>query len=219
VTKSLPEDCGNVAETTALRRGPYAKTATRRAAIVRAALDSFAEHGYDRASLRDIARRAGITHAGLLHHFRDKTELLAAALTQRDADDAERSAAAGAAGLSPADRLVRILERNLQSPELMRTWAVLSAAASSPDHPAHAYFTERYEQVRSDIVAGLGPGYGERAEAALGAEAAAMLILAVLDGLQVQWLLNPQLDVVAALRRFAKLLSVEPVPAEHPASR
>jgi hypothetical protein len=33
-----------------------------------------------------------------------------------------------------------------------------------------------------------------------------MLILAVLDGLQVQWLLNPQLDVVAVLGRFARLV-------------
>lgn len=61
-------------------RGPYAKTPARRAAIVRAARDSFAEKGYAKASLRDIAERAGITHAGLLHHFRNKEELLAEVL-------------------------------------------------------------------------------------------------------------------------------------------
>ncbi|MEH0580221.1 TetR/AcrR family transcriptional regulator [Streptomyces sp. B21-108] len=48
-------------------RGPYVKTPARRAEIVRAARDSFAERGYANASLRDIAERAGITHAGLLH--------------------------------------------------------------------------------------------------------------------------------------------------------
>jgi AcrR family transcriptional regulator len=202
--KSLPVDC--VPGVGEQRRGPYAKTAARRAAIVPAALESFAEHGYERASLRDIARRAGLTHAGLLHHFRDKDELLAAALTQRDAQDTERAAAAAAAaGLPAADQLAEILEHNLRSPELVRTWAVLSAAASSPDHPARGYFTERYERVRHTIEVELanardaGQGRPE-------VDSEAMLILAVLDGLQVQWLLNPGLDVVAAARRFAGLL-------------
>jgi AcrR family transcriptional regulator len=206
VTESLQVDCESVSEGAGPRRGPYAKTAARRTAIVRAALDSFAEHGYERSSLRDIARRAGMTHAGLLHHFRDKNELLAAALTQRDAQDAERSTAAAAAGLSPADRLTQVLVHNLQSPELVRTWAVLSAAASSPDHPAHAYFTERYEQVRAAAAADLRQAHGGTVGAGLDAQSAATLILAILDGLQLQWLLNPQLDVVAVLDRFANLL-------------
>ena len=50
---------------------------------------SFAEHGYERASLRDIAARANVTHAALLRHFARKDELLLAALAQRDADDEE----------------------------------------------------------------------------------------------------------------------------------
>jgi AcrR family transcriptional regulator len=209
VTESLQADCEDVSTGAGPRRGPYAKTAARRAAIVRAALDSFAEHGYERASLRDIARRAGMTHAGLLHHFRDKNELLAAALTERDAQDVERSAAAAEAGLSPAERLTEVLVHNLRSPELVRTWAVLSAAASSPDHPAHGYFTERYERVRATAAAEMSRAHGEPMGAGLDAGTAATLILAVLDGLQVQWLLNPRLDVVAALGQFAAIVFPE----------
>src|SRR3954452_23727003 len=74
-------------------RGPYAKTAARRADIVRAARDSFAEHGYVQSSLRGIAERAGITHTGLLHHFSTKDELLAAVLAQRDSEEWEHGAA------------------------------------------------------------------------------------------------------------------------------
>ena len=59
------------------RAGPYASTPARRAEIVRAALASFAEHGYERASLRDIAARANVTHAALLRHFASKDDLLA----------------------------------------------------------------------------------------------------------------------------------------------
>src|SRR5437763_710229 len=42
-------------------RGPYAKTSSRRAAIVRAAAEAFAESGYAAASFRDIAARAGLS--------------------------------------------------------------------------------------------------------------------------------------------------------------
>ncbi|HKS98184.1 MAG TPA: TetR/AcrR family transcriptional regulator [Rugosimonospora sp.] len=192
-----------------MRRGPYAKTAARRAAIARAALDSFAEHGYERASLRDIARRAGLTHAGLLHHFRDKDELLAAALTERDAQDVRRSTEAAAAGLSGAERLTQALRHNLESPELVRTWAVLSAAASSPEHPAHAYFTCRYAQVREAAAAELRDATAGQPGTAVDAQTAATLILAVLDGLQLQWLLDPHLDIVAVAARFAALLLPE----------
>ncbi|MBD2891807.1 hypothetical protein amrb99_07140 [Actinomadura sp. RB99] len=55
-------------------RGPYAKTAARRADIVRAARDGFAEYGFARSSLRDIAERADITHTGLLQHFRHRPD-------------------------------------------------------------------------------------------------------------------------------------------------
>ena len=82
-------------------RGPYAKTPARRATIVAAAREAFIEHGYDDASLREIAKRAGITHQGLLRHFSGKPELLLEVLRQRDITARARAdelAAAGASG-------------------------------------------------------------------------------------------------------------------------
>src|SRR5207302_765868 len=87
VTTTAEQETGK--EAGPRRRGPYATTPARRAEIVRAASASFAEHGYERASLRDIAARANVTHAALLRHFATKDELLLAALAQRDADDSE----------------------------------------------------------------------------------------------------------------------------------
>ncbi|MGP4049872.1 TetR family transcriptional regulator [Streptomyces sp. 2A115] len=81
-------------------RGPCAKTAARRAQIVRAARDSFTERGYAGASLRDIAERTGITQAGLLHHFRSKDDLLCAVLAQREAEEWEQGVAMAAEGKS-----------------------------------------------------------------------------------------------------------------------
>jgi AcrR family transcriptional regulator len=51
-----------------------------RAHIIAAARGAFAEHGYDRATIRDIARRASVDPALVIHYFGNKEALFAAAL-------------------------------------------------------------------------------------------------------------------------------------------
>ena len=47
----------------------------RRATILDAALDVFTDYGFRRASLEDIAHRAGISRTGLYHHFSSKEQI------------------------------------------------------------------------------------------------------------------------------------------------
>ena len=67
---------------------PQARTATRlppeerRDEILEAAREVFAERGYQKASMREIARRAGITQAALYYHFENKEDLLIIILEQ-----------------------------------------------------------------------------------------------------------------------------------------
>ncbi|MEU4618088.1 TetR/AcrR family transcriptional regulator [Streptomyces umbrinus] len=49
-----------------------------RRAIVTAALDVISSEGPSALSLRDLARRAGVSHAAPAHHFKDRTGLLTA---------------------------------------------------------------------------------------------------------------------------------------------
>ncbi|MEU9348691.1 helix-turn-helix domain-containing protein [Streptomyces sp. NPDC048278] len=188
-------------------RGPYAKTPARRAEIVRAARDSFAERGYANASLRDIAERAGITHAGLLHHFRNKDELLAAVLADRDSEDWQQ----GVDEVDSTERLgpylAELVRHHQKAPELMRLWIELAAAASRPDHPAHAYFVDRYERSRAQFSDGF-PDKGARFALRQGVspESAAVLFQAVLNGLQLQWLIDQELDIVGPVTDFVRLL-------------
>ena len=189
-------------------RGPYAKSAARRQQIISAACASFVEHGVAASSLRGIAARAGITHAGLLHHFSSKDELLVAVLEQRDLDERERSAAASPGGvLGRAPFLTRLLLEHQAAPELMRLWAELTASAARPGDPAHDYFVARYARARAAMAHHL------RRRAAAGAlregldpEHAAALLAAVLDGLQTQWLLDHDRDIVEPLDQFLALL-------------
>jgi AcrR family transcriptional regulator len=56
---------------------PYHHGDLRRA-LIRAALDAIVEGGPANLSLRDLARRAGVSHAAPAHHFGDKAGLLSA---------------------------------------------------------------------------------------------------------------------------------------------
>ncbi|MEV6591620.1 TetR/AcrR family transcriptional regulator [Streptomyces acidicola] len=62
---------------TSTAKAPYHHGDLRRA-ILRAALDVIAADGPSALSLRDLARRAGVSHAAPAHHFKDRTGLLTA---------------------------------------------------------------------------------------------------------------------------------------------
>lgn len=67
----------STAKTSGDSRRPYHHGDLRRA-ILTAALDVIAAEGPSALSLRDLARRAGVSHAAPAHHFKDRTGLLTA---------------------------------------------------------------------------------------------------------------------------------------------
>jgi AcrR family transcriptional regulator len=52
------------------------KSAILRQQIIDAATDLFYENGFEKGSLRDIARKVGVTQAAIYYHFRNKEEIL-----------------------------------------------------------------------------------------------------------------------------------------------
>jgi len=76
-------------------------------AILQAALDLCRTRSFDKVSVRDICRRAGITTGAFYHHFRSKEDLLARGFTPLDRQ-MER-ALAGHETDPAQDRLRRIL--------------------------------------------------------------------------------------------------------------
>jgi AcrR family transcriptional regulator len=80
--------------------------------LVAAAADVFAEQGYDRARVQDIARRAGLSTGAVYSNFRDKSELLAAAIDLGTADLIASLQSVRAGGAS-AIELLEVMGRNL----------------------------------------------------------------------------------------------------------
>lgn len=176
--------------TVELQRG-YAKGRAKRREIIDQATAMFGEVGYRGASLREIAARCGISHPGLLHHFPTKESLLLAVLEQRDDADIEWLEADSADGVTTLRHLVELTALNTTRRGIVELYAVLSAEATSADHPAHAYFQDRYRRALHTA----GTAYQRAAEGGALREgidpaAAGRQLIALMDGMQVQWLLD-----------------------------
>lgn len=185
-------------------RGAYAKSQRTRESLLDSAFEVFSESGYRAGSMRDIAARVGMSEAGLLHHFPNKSALLAAVLDKRDGDNNGTIPLGDVAGVRTLTALIDVAAASADQPGVVELFCMLSAEATTPDHPAHAYFIDRYESIRRDLTAAfasierdglLMPGVSPRQ--------AAVATIAMWDGLQVQWLLNRDVvDVSAGLRTF-----------------
>ena len=196
-------DAGPDAGPDAPARG-YAKGRARRDAIIRTASAHFAERGFLSATILDLAAACGISRAGLLHHFPDKEALLEAVLEARDDEDRARFApyTRGAGAIGVLRGMVDLADHNRLVPGLIELFVRLSAEASAPDHPAHAYFVQRYDRIRSGTARALrGAVRAGQLRADLDAEDAALRLTALMDGLQAQWLFDRTIDMAAEVRR------------------
>lgn len=188
-------------------RGPYASTPARRAEIVRAALASFAEHGYERASLRDIAARANLTHAALLRHFASKDDLLLAALAQRDDDDEEMARRIMQSKVSAERVLSSVLADEFSHPEHQRNWLAITVAATNPEHPAHDFFIARRERMRVHFSSGQLTTAHDSEE--LTADDKVTMLMAMMDGLRIQALFDPSRETLPLLETFMRLITTD----------
>jgi AcrR family transcriptional regulator len=193
------------------------RNATRREAarerVLLSALRAIAANGYQGSSLAAIAADAGLTTAGLLHHFPSKEELLVAVLAERDRVDGARFQLAGFRGLAALDRLVELVQHNTMVPGLVQAYTVLMGESVGEGHPARDWFRDRYPKRRANISAAIRAGIdaGE-VRPDVDCDAVAAQIIAMMDGLQVQWVLNPDhvdmaavfADYIAGVRRMVQ---------------
>ncbi|MET9597389.1 TetR/AcrR family transcriptional regulator [Streptomyces sp. NPDC006459] len=186
-------------------RGTYAVGDARRQKILDTAVEHFAQWGYNASSLARIAADCGITQGGLLHHFRGKEDLLLSVLAQSEQHDVQRLFSEPAASVAAHfATLVDLAADNERRPGIVRMFNTLVGESGNPEHPAHAYFTRRYARVLGHTVELLEAGVA-RGELRPGTdcEAAGRETLAVMDGLQLQWVLAPgSVNMPARLRTF-----------------
>jgi AcrR family transcriptional regulator len=191
------------------RRGEYAKSAQRRREIIAAAVEVFSESGFRDGGLRTVAERAGLTHAGMRHHFPTKAELLEAVLQWREQDAVERARGQGShlAGVGIVRAWIDSVAENTDRPMLVELEVTLSAEAISPDHPAHAYFNDLYRRAQT-LLEGAFADAAVRGELKPGTspEAAARMLLATTLGLQTLWLRDRSIDIRDEMEAAAQMI-------------
>ncbi|KOG26988.1 TetR/AcrR family transcriptional regulator [Streptomyces wedmorensis] len=208
----MPENTGRAPRRSA-GRGSYAVGDARRQKILDTAVDHFGQWGFHASSLARIAHDCGITQGGLLHHFRSKEDLLLSVLAQSEQHDVERLFSDEPASYAAyLDTLVALIEENTRRPGIVRMFNVLVGESGNVGHPAHQYFKERYARVLRHTVDLLDAAV-RRGELRpdLDSLAVAQEHLAVMDGLQIQWALDPSsMDMPSRVdaylrRRYAEI--------------
>jgi AcrR family transcriptional regulator len=194
------------------RRTQAERTRVSREKIIQSAIESFAQNGFHGAKMADIAKAANLTGPGLLHHFPSKTHLLMEVLKERDRVDNERMRATlQKNGKHFLDAGIELVEHNQTVPGLVQLFNLLVAESISPDHPAHEFFIERYQRGREHWVQVITQAQqaGE-VRSDISPAIVAALIFAMMDGLQVQWLLEPEnIDMSALFKVMMNMLRPE----------
>ncbi|MFC7788193.1 TetR/AcrR family transcriptional regulator [Microbacterium sp. MAHUQ-60] len=177
----------------------------KRIEILKAAVEIFGSKGSTNGTLADVAEQVGLTHAGVLHHFGSKQKLLLEVLAYRDQADVEDLAEKHIpGGLELFLHLIRTAYANAHRPGIVQAYTVLSSESVTDGHPGREYFEDRYTTLRREVTEAFEElcareGVADRQAVATASAA----VLAVMDGLQLQWLLHPELIDLGEASEFA----------------
>ncbi|MGZ0712741.1 TetR/AcrR family transcriptional regulator (plasmid) [Coraliomargarita sp. W4R53] len=181
----------------------YAKGVARRQEILDRAIEVFADKGAGGTSLRAIAETIGVSHAALLHYFGSREELLVEVLREGERRRRDPNAAGEVVG-----QMVRAAERNVGIPGFVSLYTSMLAGSLEPDKEvSREYFSSRFARVRGDLVALIRTGQKEgTVRRGVEPEAMASLVIAASDGLQTQWLLDPDVNIASSLQLLERIL-------------
>lgn len=180
--------------------------AVRRAQILKETIRLIGERGYYGFPIQEVAKRCGITNAGLLHYFSSKDQLLTAVLQEYERHEVDilaplielatrRIGRTEKSRIAAAELLRRLAVDGTSQPEMMRLYSVLQAESLDPNHPAHQSFRARETKIIALLSEVVRPYCKDAASTA-------RHVYAVMDGLGQQWIRSSQsFDLVTELER------------------
>jgi AcrR family transcriptional regulator len=183
----------------------------RKERIVQEANRLFGQSGFRGTKLADIAEAAGLTEPGLLHHYPSKEHLLISILEERDRVNRQRfgEMLKKADGKNSTEVLQALVEYSQNTPEVVRLFTMLVSESIDPAHPGHEFFVRRYRFCRQEHLEILKSAQQRgQIRADIRVEDLSVLVMALMDGLQIQWLLDPeQVDMASAFKLFIQILT------------
>ena len=199
--------------TTPAKRGPYAKSAQKRAAIAKAAYDVVMEVGHPQLTTAAVAAKAGMLERTMLYHFPTRDHLLVAAIDyfegHLETGDGERGRERPLATPDQFRDLIDTLaQRSPSEDKRLQLQVALASAAQDPAHPAHAFFQRHYERVMAEMVElmkarqAAGLAHPDRDPVRM-----ARQFIAVWDGLQQNWLIRRDFDLTEEITEAFREIS------------
>ena len=181
-----------------------AKGEDRKQRILDVAQRLLTRNGWRNTTLAQIAGAAGVTPAGLLHHFESKEQLLHAVLDARDADDDSHANRTG-------DLLVeiaRVADRFTRAPDMVGTFTVLLIENIDPDAPLHDRMLSRQREAIEIVAELIRRGQADgRYRTDIEPAVKAVEILAFVHGMETIWLLDPSIPLTDAFKEYAEALA------------
>jgi TetR/AcrR family fatty acid metabolism transcriptional regulator len=166
--------------------------ASKRDAILRAAIDVFAERGYFNAQVADVARAAGVAAGTVYLYFRSKDDLLTSIFERTMRETLASGRAAVAAVDDPAERLRRFARLHLGMLGRDRNLAIvfqveLRQSVKFMERFSSTLLRDYLEQIRAAVADGQASGMFR---ADLNTTAAAKMFFGALDEMATSWILS-----------------------------
>lgn len=166
--------------------------------LLDAALQVFAERGYDAASVEEVAAAAGFTKAAVYSNFGGKDDLflalMDAQITSR-VEAARRAVAEMPVEPRSADALARVGQVLTEALTREREWQLLFLdywRRAVRDESVRRRFRQHRRALRASIAAAIGPAVPEApGGAGLGRHDVVTVVLAVSNGLAIERLTGP----------------------------
>jgi AcrR family transcriptional regulator len=191
-----------------------AKGEDRRNRILAVAQRVLIRNGWRNTTLGQIAREAGVSPPGLLHHFASKEQLLLAVLDARDADDDARADRSG----DIIEQIERAANRFVEAPASVGLFNVLLVENLEEDAPLHDRLINRYWVSIETVAEGIRRGQrAGRYRTDIDPMRKAVEVIAFVNGMETSWLLDPSIPVTQVFREYARSLARQLARAEAPA--
>ncbi|NDJ77243.1 MAG: TetR/AcrR family transcriptional regulator [Chloroflexi bacterium] len=177
----------------------------RRNEILMAAIEAFAEKGYDGTSMDEIVKRTGLSKGTLYWHFKNKHDLLLAVIDSAMNGMIELTKHIAAQDLPASDRLRAIFQESIEAfveDDSMITLMANFFFLSTQSEHAQEIMREGYRVFTTEIERVIQEGIDSGEFRPVDAHMTAIMLMGAGDGIAFQSLLKPDWDLVEVLDVF-----------------
>lgn len=203
------------------RRGPYRRGVETRRRVVEIAIEVFGRSGYRGGTLQTVADEVGITAGAIVRLFGSKAQLLVAVLEEWDRRQLAMLDAQDTHGLDLLRRTPELLSDNMATRGLLALNIRMGGEAIDPESPVRDRLLARHHKIHDMMTEHLMAASADADIRSLDRHEATQRtreLFAVMDGMQMQWLMEPDMDLIASFERFLTrwLADLAPVGSDTP---